>query len=47
MEEIIFRLGTGQTLRGLVKNEAGEPVPGVRIALEDEHGGASRDFDLR
>ncbi|MGC3961504.1 MAG: carboxypeptidase-like regulatory domain-containing protein [Verrucomicrobiota bacterium] len=46
MEEIVFRLGAGLTLRGLVKNEAGEPVSGVRISLEDEHGGVSRDYEF-
>ena len=46
MAEIIFRLGAGLTLRGLVKNEAGEPVSGVRISLEDEHGGVSRDYQF-
>lgn len=46
MEEIIFRLGAGLSIRGIVRNEAGEPVPGVRLSLESEHGGVSNDFDF-
>lgn len=46
MEEIIFRLGAGLTLRGIVKDEAGQPVAGVRISLEGEHGGVSQDYRM-
>lgn len=46
MEEIIFRLEAGLTLRGIVKNEAGEPISGVRISLEAEHGGVSQDYEF-
>lgn len=46
IEAIVFRLGTGLNLRGLVKNETGEPLPGVRISVEGQHGGMSQDYDF-
>jgi uncharacterized GH25 family protein len=46
MAEIRFRLGPGQVVRGLVKNETGEPVPGVRVALESPSGGVSQDYQF-
>jgi hypothetical protein len=46
LAEIIFRLGPGLTLRGIVKNETGEPVSGVRISLENERGGVSQDYNF-
>jgi protocatechuate 3,4-dioxygenase beta subunit len=46
MEEIIFRLGAGLKLNGVVKNAAGEPLPGVRISVEGEHGGISQDYNF-
>ena len=33
MPEILFRLGPGQVVRGIVKAETGEPLAGVRVAL--------------
>lgn len=44
MDEIVFKLGAGQVIRGMVKNEADEPVPGVRVALESPMGGVAQDF---
>lgn len=46
MEEIVFKLGPGHVIRGIVKNEAGEPVSGVRIALESPTGGVAQDYQL-
>jgi len=46
MEDIVFRLSAGLSLSGIVKNEAGEPIPGVRLSLEGEHGGVSQDYDF-
>lgn len=46
MEAIIFRLGAGLKLNGVVKNESGEPLPGVRISVEAEHGGISQDYNF-
>jgi len=46
MPEILFRLGPGQTIRGIVKAESGEPVAGVRIALENKTGGVSDTYQL-
>jgi len=44
MEEVLFRLVAGQVIRGIVRNEAGEPVSGVRVALESPTGGVSQDY---
>jgi uncharacterized GH25 family protein len=46
MAEVLFRLSPGATLRGIVKNETGEPLSGVRISLEGEHGGISQKYDF-
>jgi RNA polymerase sigma factor (sigma-70 family) len=46
MPEILFRLGPGQTIRGIVKADTGEPVAGVRIALESKTGGVSDTYQL-
>ncbi len=46
MPEILFRLGPGQTVRGIVKAATGEPVEGVRISLESTHGGVSDTYQL-
>jgi len=46
MEEIIFKLGRGAVIRGLVRDEAGEPVAGVRIALESSSGGVSDEYQF-
>ena len=46
MPEILFRLGPGQTIRGIVKVDTGEPVAGVRIALESKTGGVSDTYQL-
>ena len=34
MEEIVLQLSRGKALRGLVQNEAGEPLPEVRVTAE-------------
>jgi uncharacterized GH25 family protein len=44
LEEILFKLGPGNVIRGIVKNEAGETVPGVRVALESSSGGVSQEY---
>jgi hypothetical protein len=41
MAEIIFRLGPGKLIRGLVQNEAGELLSGTRLVLENLDGGGS------
>ena len=46
MPEILFRLGRGLKVWGLVKAEAGEAVAGVRIALESKNGGVSDTYQL-
>jgi hypothetical protein len=38
MPEILFRLGPGQKVWGIVKAETGEPLASVRIALESKNG---------
>jgi uncharacterized GH25 family protein len=44
MEEIVFRLGPGAVVRGLVQDEAGAPISGVRISLESSSGGVSQEY---
>lgn len=34
MEEVVFKLGPGQTIRAVVRNAEGEALPGVRVVLE-------------
>ncbi|MCX6924123.1 MAG: carboxypeptidase regulatory-like domain-containing protein, partial [Verrucomicrobia bacterium] len=46
MPEILFRLGPGQKVWGIVKTEAGEPLAGVRISLESKIGGVSDTYEL-
>ena len=46
MPEILFRLGPGQKIWGMVKAETGEPVEGVRIALESKTGGVSDTYQM-
>jgi hypothetical protein len=46
MPEILFRLGRGQKVWGIVKAETGEPVEGVRISLESRSGGVSDSYQL-
>ena len=46
MPEILFRLGPGQKVWGVVKTEAGEPVASVRISLESKTGGVSDTYQL-
>lgn len=46
MAEIVFKLGPGQVIRGIVKNETSEPVSGVRVALESPSGGVSQDYQF-
>jgi uncharacterized GH25 family protein len=46
MPEILFRLGRGQTIRGIVKAESGDPVAGVRIDPESKTGGPSDTYQL-
>ena len=46
MPEILFRLGRGQIVRGIVKAESGDPVADVRIALESKTGGVSDTYQL-
>lgn len=46
MNELQFRLGPGLLIRGIVKDEAGEPIPNVRITMERDYGGTSQDFDF-
>ena len=46
MPEILFRLGPGQKVWGIVKAETGEPVEGVRIALESKTGGVSDTYQM-
>jgi uncharacterized GH25 family protein len=46
MEEMKFQLGPGNVIKGLVKNEAGEPVSGVRVALESSTGGVSHEYQF-
>ncbi|MCX6913655.1 MAG: carboxypeptidase regulatory-like domain-containing protein, partial [Verrucomicrobia bacterium] len=46
MPEILFRLGPGQKIMGIVKAETGDPVAGVRISLESKTGGVSDTYQL-
>jgi hypothetical protein len=46
MPEILFRLGPGQKIWGIVKADTGDPVAGVRIALESGTGGVSDTYSL-
>ncbi|MCX6916180.1 MAG: carboxypeptidase-like regulatory domain-containing protein, partial [Verrucomicrobia bacterium] len=46
MPEILFRLGRGQVVRGIVKGESGEPLAGVGIHLESKTGGVSDTYQL-
>ena len=46
LPEILFRLGRGQIIRGIVKADTGDPLAGVRIALESKTGGVSDTFQL-
>jgi uncharacterized GH25 family protein len=46
MPGILFRLGRGQKVWGIVKAESGEPVAGVLIALESEDGRVSDTYQL-
>ena len=34
MEEILFRLGPGKSIRGVVQDDNGAPIPDVRVSLE-------------
>ena len=45
MDEIIFRLGPGKTIRALVQNELGEPLYGVRVVLEG-NGDIGRTYEF-
>jgi hypothetical protein len=45
--EILFRLRRGQTVRGIVKAESGEPIAGAGIHLESKNGGASDTYQLK
>ncbi len=46
MPEILFRLGPGQKVWGVVKADTGDPLAGVRIALESKTGGVSDTYQL-
>jgi protocatechuate 3,4-dioxygenase beta subunit len=37
MNEITMRLKPGHSIRGIVQDESGQPVSGVRVVLEDNH----------
>lgn len=43
MDEILFRLKPGNTIRAHVQNEASDPILGARIALEGQPGEAAYD----
>jgi hypothetical protein len=45
MDEIVFRLGPGKTIRALVQNETSEPIPGVRVVLEG-NGDIGRTYEF-
>jgi RNA polymerase sigma factor (sigma-70 family) len=44
MPEILFRLGRGWKVWGIVKAQSGEPVDGVRVSLESKIGGISDTY---
>jgi uncharacterized GH25 family protein len=46
MAEIIFRLGPGKVIKGIVQNAAGEPLAGARIDLEDANGGVAQSYEF-
>ncbi|MDR3460574.1 MAG: carboxypeptidase regulatory-like domain-containing protein [Verrucomicrobiae bacterium] len=46
MGEIIFRLGLGKTIRALVRNAAGDPLPGTRVSLESANGGVAESYEF-
>ncbi len=45
MEEILFKLGPGKSIRALVRDEAAQPVAGVRVVLEGE-GDIGRTYEF-
>ncbi len=46
MDEIVFRLGPGKVIQGIVQNAAGEPLAGTRIELEDANGGVAQSYEF-
>lgn len=46
MGEIVFKLDRGQVIRGLVQNEAAEPLPDTRISLESPMGGVAESYEF-
>ena len=46
MPEILFRLGPGQKIMGIVKADTGDPLAGVGIHLESKTGGVSDTYQL-
>ena len=46
MGEISFKLTRGQVIRGLVRNQAGEPLSDARIALESYFGGVAETYEF-
>ncbi len=44
MPEIVLKLSRGSSVRGIVKDESGNPVPGARLSLESASGGSSEDY---
>lgn len=43
MDELLFRLGTGSTIRAHVQDESGNPVANARVGLEGRPGEAAYD----
>jgi protocatechuate 3,4-dioxygenase beta subunit len=43
MKELVLRLGPASVIRATVQNEAGEPLPGVFVGLENSPGGGNYD----
>jgi hypothetical protein len=46
MDDIVFRLGQGNVIRARVQNEAAEPLPGARLALESPNGAVPETYEF-
>ena len=46
MAEIVFKLGKGSVIRGVVRNEAGEAISGVRLSLNGRMNDGSQAFQF-